>query len=100
MSQTKKIILGLDPGLADTGFGVIAKLGSHLSFIDAGSIRTAKSQNFIDRLVIIHRTVDQLIKKYRPDLIGVEKLYFAKNVDCTRCWSGQRSDTFGYCSEP
>jgi len=80
MSQTKKIILGLDPGLADTGFGIISKLGNKLTFIAAGSIRTAKNKDFIDRLALIYKAVSVLIKKYQPDLVGVEKLYFAKNV--------------------
>lgn len=80
MSGKKKIILGLDPGFADTGFGVIAKDGSSLEFIATGSIQTKKDKNFSKRLEIIYREVDKLIKKYKPDLVAVERLYFARNV--------------------
>lgn len=80
MSQTDKIILGFDPGFADTGFGVIAKDNSSLRLVEAGSIRTIKTKDFVERLQIIYDEVDKLVKKYQPDIIAVEKLYFAKNV--------------------
>lgn len=80
MSGHNKIILGLDPGLADTGFGVIIKEQNKLKFITAGSIRTMKGLDFGQRLDKIYTNVSELITKYQPDLVGVEKLYFAKNV--------------------
>lgn len=80
MLKTDKIILGFDPGFADTGFGVIAKDNNSLRFLAAGSIRTAKTKDFVQRLQIIYSEADKLIKKYKPDIIAVEKLYFAKNV--------------------
>lgn len=73
-------ILGLDPGLADTGFGVILKNGHNLKFIAADSIRTAKNIDFGSRLQEIYQAVDKLIKKYQPDLVAVEQLFFARNV--------------------
>ncbi|MCD4761309.1 crossover junction endodeoxyribonuclease RuvC [bacterium] len=75
-----KIILGFDPGFADTGFGVILKSGNRLKFIDTGSIQTSKQDSFPRRLEYTYKQVDKLIKKYKPDVIGVEKLYFAKNA--------------------
>lgn len=80
MSKNKKIILGIDPGLADTGFGLIAKEGSRIEFLEAGSIKTKSKTDFGERLDIIYKEVDKLIKKYKPDMVGIEKLYFAKNV--------------------
>lgn len=80
MLKNKKIILGFDPGLADTGWGVIIKDDRALQFVAAGSIKTAKEKNFLNRLQIIYQQADSIIKKYQPDIIGVEKLYFAKNV--------------------
>lgn len=80
MSKKKQIILGLDPGLADTGFGIIEKDGSSLVFLNTGSIKTKSKADFGSRLNTIFDEIDKLIKKYKPDLVGVEKLYFAKNV--------------------
>lgn len=80
MSKTNKIILGFDPGFADTGWGVIDKQGNSLKFIEAGSIKTSKTKDFAKRLQILYKEADKIIKKYKPDLIAVEKLYFAKNV--------------------
>ncbi|MFA6410036.1 MAG: crossover junction endodeoxyribonuclease RuvC [Candidatus Buchananbacteria bacterium] len=74
------IILGIDPGLADTGFGVIKKEGSRLTMLDYGNIKTkAKIADEI-RLAELNQALDKLIKKYQPEVLGVEKLFFAKNV--------------------
>jgi len=74
------IILGIDPGLADTGFGVIEKTGNKIKTLDYGSIKTQAKVPDEDRLLIIKNQLSALIKKYRPDYIAVEKLFFAKNV--------------------
>lgn len=80
MPAKDKIILGLDPGFADTGFGFISKQGNNLKFITTGSIKTSKDKVFSERLQIIYKEVNKLIIKYKPDLVAVERLYFAKNV--------------------
>ena len=80
MSKADKIILGFDPGFADTGWGVILKSTGSLKCIDAGNIQTSKKKEFFERLQIIYREANKLIRKYNPDIIAVEKLYFAKNV--------------------
>jgi crossover junction endodeoxyribonuclease RuvC len=80
MAKAQKIILGFDPGLADTGFGVVSKIDNKLKYITAGSIQTAKQKDFGQRLEEIYIQADKLIKKYNPDVIAVEKLFFARNV--------------------
>ena len=80
MSVDQKIILGIDPGTADTGFGVISKDTTGLKFITAGSIKTSKAKKMPERLEEIHEAVQGLLKKYQPDLVAIEKLYFARNV--------------------
>ncbi len=52
--NSAKIILGLDPGFADTGFGVISKENNNLKFLLAGSIQTDKKLDFVQRLEIIY----------------------------------------------
>ena len=74
------IILGIDPGLADTGFGVIAKQGSKIKMLAYGSIKTKAKVPTEQRLLAIKNQLSSLIKKHRPEYIAVEKLFFAKNV--------------------
>ena len=80
MTITKKIILGLDPGIADTGWGVIEKKGQKLKMFSCGSIKTSAKTDFINRLKILHQELSQIIKKHQPDAIAVEQLFFCKNV--------------------
>ena len=75
-----QIILGLDPGLADTGFGVIERVGQSLKYVVCGSIKTQAKKNFVERLQEIHQEVSGLLRDYQPGLVVVEKLFFAKNT--------------------
>lgn len=74
------IILGIDPGLAATGFGVIKKEKNKLTAIDYGIISTPAKTGLIFRLKLISSDLRSIIKKYRPDAMAVEKLFFCKNV--------------------
>ena len=74
------IILGIDPGTAITGFGVLKKTQDNLSSLDYGTIQTPSGQKAEDRLLHIFQETEALIKKYNPDYIAVEKLYYFKNA--------------------
>ena len=74
------IILGIDPGIADTGFGVIRKENDSFRLIAAGTITTKKTNALAKRLQQLARGVARLIKKYQPERIAVEELFFAKNA--------------------
>jgi crossover junction endodeoxyribonuclease RuvC len=76
-----KIILGIDPGIADTGFGVIAKQKSNsLVCVDYGSIKTSAKIDLPERLEILSCELTKIIEKYQPEIIAVEQLFFCKNV--------------------
>jgi len=75
-----KTILGIDPGLADTGYGIIEQQGQNIKMITCGSIKTSAKDEFIDRLNQIHKELTKIIKKYKPNCAGVEELFFCKNV--------------------
>lgn len=75
-----KIVLGIDPGLADTGYGIIKVEGPRLSCLAYGSIKTPAKMELSARLQILHLKLDQIIKKYRPQTVGIEQLFFNKNV--------------------
>ncbi len=77
------IILGIDPGTATTGYGIIKKQsGQNQKFkvLDFGCIITLQTSLTGDRLNKIHKEVLKLIDRYKPDLISVESLFFFKNL--------------------
>lgn len=73
------IYLGIDPGTATTGYGIIKKEAGVLECLDYGCIKTSKVTPFGERLGHIYKEVKTLIKKHRPDRFAVEDLYFFKN---------------------
>jgi crossover junction endodeoxyribonuclease RuvC len=75
-----KIILGIDPGIADTGFGIISNQNNKLACLGYGSIKTSAKLILADRLEIIYLELTKLIKKYKPDLIAIEELFFCNNA--------------------
>lgn len=76
-----KIILGIDPGIADTGFGVVEKLpGGKVKCLAYGSIKTSAKMELADRLVLLDKELDRVIKKYQPQMAAVEQLFFANNA--------------------
>jgi crossover junction endodeoxyribonuclease RuvC len=74
------ITLGIDPGTATCGFGVVALEGGRLRMVDAGCIRTSSNDADADRLGQLHAALRQVIGEHRPDRIGVERLFFQRNV--------------------
>jgi crossover junction endodeoxyribonuclease RuvC len=76
----KEIYLGIDPGIADTGFGVISRFGSKLTCLAYGSIKTPANVPLDERLLSLHKDLSEVIKRFRPELVGVEELFFAKNA--------------------
>ncbi|MFC1612336.1 crossover junction endodeoxyribonuclease RuvC [Patescibacteria group bacterium] len=74
------IILGIDPGLATTGYGFIKKEGSTLQTLDYGTILTPANAEFSFRLKLISQDMKRLIGKYNPEVMSVEKIFFCKNV--------------------
>lgn len=73
------IILGIDPGTATTGYGLIKKTGPKLELIDYGCVLTAAKMPLPDRLEILSKELEEIIRKYRPVQMAVEELFFAAN---------------------
>ncbi len=74
------IILGIDPGFADTGYGVIKVENNSTTTLDYGSIKTPAKQPYGDRIEHIYNEILNLIKKYKPSDMAIEQLFFYKNV--------------------
>ena len=69
------IILGLDPGLGTTGWGVIAKEGNRLSHIDNGEISTDAKMPLANRLVAIDEKLRAVLDHFKPDCAAVEEVF-------------------------
>lgn len=80
MAQGTMKILGIDPGTATTGFGVIEKTKGKFATIDYGAISTPKTLPMSNRLLILFNDIEEIIAKHQPDIIAVEQLFFARNV--------------------
>ncbi len=74
------IVLGIDPGLANTGYGVIAQRQGRLVALDGGTIQTRSGIPIERRLTDIHRAIDALLAEHEPDGVALEELYFGQNV--------------------
>lgn len=74
------IILGIDPGLAHTGWGVISADKNKFHYLAHGVINTKAKENVGTRLLHIHREVKKLVQQFNPQEAGIESLYFAKNI--------------------
>ncbi len=74
------IILGIDPGLAIVGWGVIESVGGKIRPLAYGAIRTPAHTDIEARLLMIATDLEAVIKKYNPDEMAVEELFFTNNI--------------------
>jgi crossover junction endodeoxyribonuclease RuvC len=74
------IVLGIDPGVANTGYGVVAQHRGRLVALDGGVIETSAALDPARRLADIHAAVAALMDEYRPDALAVEDVYFGVNA--------------------
>ena len=74
------VVLGIDPGTANTGYGVVAREGGRLVALDGGVIETAAHAPPGARLAVIHERVGALADEHAPDALAVEDLYFGTNA--------------------
>ena len=74
------VILGIDPGIANTGFGVIRRSGGRMVALDGGVIETASGDAPERRLSVLHEQVLGLLDRHAPDAVALEALYFGQNA--------------------
>jgi crossover junction endodeoxyribonuclease RuvC len=80
MAQRERIILGIDPGLAHTGWGIVRQHGSKLSCLAYGCIVTTPDQPLEQRLRKIYEQMSAVVGKYHPSVAGIETVWFGNNV--------------------
>jgi crossover junction endodeoxyribonuclease RuvC len=72
--------LGIDPGTAATGYGILENDGSSIRVVEYGCIKTSSKEPAHSRLVKISKDLKKIISKHKPDCIVVERLFFGKNA--------------------
>ena len=73
-------ILGIDPGYARVGWGILEVQNSKFKVQSFGCVETSKDSDPQERLVFVYREVCKLIKKYKPDMLAIEELFFTSNA--------------------
>jgi crossover junction endodeoxyribonuclease RuvC len=74
------LVLGIDPGTAITGYGLVRETRDRLYLVDSGVVTTQAGQPLPERLRIIYRGLTAVIRQHEPDVAAVEELFFSRNV--------------------
>jgi len=74
------IILGIDPGLNTTGYGIIDSDGRQVQLITFGAITTRRTEELAERLKIIFEKIQTLLSTYQPDILAIEDIFYHENV--------------------
>ena len=73
-------ILGIDPGIAITGYALLDIQNDNITLVSSGSIRTDKNKATPDRLVELYSDMSEIIKAFKPDVAAIEQLFYFKNL--------------------
>jgi len=73
-------ILGIDPGLGTTGFGLISSIGNSMKLIEYGTIKTSTKDSLPIRLKIIFEGINKIILEYKPSVFSIEQIFYSNNV--------------------
>ena len=73
-------VLGIDPGLGTTGFGLISSTNDKFNLIDFGIIKTSPKDSLSNRLKIIFENISTLIDEYNPTVFSIEEIFYSNNV--------------------
>ena len=76
----RQVVLGIDPGTAITGFGVVSEEGDSLRLLECGVIQTVAGQPLAWRLRSLYESLSQLLDRWQPDEAAVEELFFSRNT--------------------
>lgn len=98
MQQTV-LVLGIDPGIATTGYGLVRALGDRVVAIDFGALRTPAGAPAAERLLKLFRELGAILERARPECVAVERLFFARNQRSAMAVSEARGVALLACAE-
>src|ERR1019366_4466935 len=79
-SSKGRVVLGIDPGLARMGYGVVIQQGSRMTAGEYGTVTTVAHTVLEKRLVVLFEKLEQILKKVKPEVVAIEELFFTRNV--------------------
>lgn len=95
----KRVILGIDPGLAHTGWGVLEQAGPRLSCMAYGCITTSADDSLAERLLKINHQVGAVVERFHPSCVGIETIWFGQNVSAAFATGQARGAALVACAE-
>lgn len=99
MAARESVILGIDPGLANTGWGVVRQSGSHLSCMAYGCVSTDADQPLALRLLKVRDQIGAVIERFGPACVGIETVWFGQNVSAAFATGQARGAALVACAE-
>lgn len=99
MLGAERIILGIDPGLANTGWGVVEQRGSSLACVAYGCVSTPASWPLAQRLLKIHDQISAVVQRYAPTCVGIETVWFGQNITAAFATGQARGAALVACAE-
>ena len=95
----ERIILGIDPGLAHTGWGVVSQAGVRFGCLAYGCVTTPAAMPLANRLAKIHEQIAAVISRYAPTCVGIETVWFGQNVTAAFATGQARGAALVACAQ-
>lgn len=99
MATHDRVILGIDPGLANTGWGVVRQSGAHLSCVAYGCVATDAQVPLSGRLLKIHDQIAAVVRRFNPTCVGIETVWFGQNITAAFATGQARGAALVACAE-
>lgn len=99
MATRERIILGIDPGLANTGWGIVSQRGAKLSCIAYGCVSSSAQVELSLRLRKIHEQIGAVIDRFKPTCVGIETVWFGQNITAAFATGQARGAALVACAE-
>ncbi len=95
----ERVILGIDPGLANTGWGIVSQQGSRLACLAYGCVATPADAELSQRLAKIHEQIGAVIERFAPTCVGIETIWFGQNVTAAFATGQARGAALVACAQ-
>lgn len=95
----ERIILGIDPGLANTGWGIVFQQGPRLACLAYGCVSTPAQIELSQRLAKIHGQIGAVIERYQPSCVGIETVWFGQNITAAFATGQARGAALVACAQ-
>lgn len=97
--QIDRVILGIDPGLAHTGWGIVRQQGPRFSCVAYGCVTTTADVPLAQRLAKIHEQIGAVIERYQPTCVGIETVWFGQNITAAFATGQARGAALVACAQ-